>query len=435
MTYRAAALVAVLASLALPASALAGWSASLTLSRTAAWPEVLATDSAGDVAVAWAMASGGPPSSENRTCALHPFRRNCYPIVSVHLAVRTAGDRERVRTVWRERSGSMSASVVIAHGEVTLGWGAYDVSDAAETAREVHGPLLGHWSRPRVLGRFDDVNFTGGRMPLYPQLAVAPDGQVLAAWSACGTPRSCPGPVSGVKLAWRTPGHGFGRSYEVRAAPEGAVPSFDAAGRAYLHSSCSGRVLVAAPGSHSFRRVVTLTHGSVRDLVLGLSGPGEGLASWIPTACSTDQAAESAPGPVLASVLRAGTFAAPRTLTAAGVGAESSVSVAVPGGGIVSARARAANGFPTVSTVSLGTAPALPAGDAPVAADGGGDIVFGSSFAQLPPATLAVLPAGGAPARMAPSQIGATAVAPFGRAVALAWQEGKGPLKLSVWRP
>jgi hypothetical protein len=213
------------------------------------------------------------------------------------------------------------------------------------------------------------------------------------------------------------------------------MPSFDAAGRAYLHSSCSGRVLLAVPGSHSFRRVVTVARGAVRDLVLGLSGPGEGLASWIPTACSVDDASGPFPGPVLASVLRGGTFATPLAVTAAGVGALDSVGVAVPGGGIVSAFATAANGFPTTANVSLGTAPPLPAGAAVVAADGGGDIVFESPIGQLSPAAVAVIPAGGAPAQTAPLRLGVTAVAPFGRTVARACQEGKGPLRLSVWRP
>src|SRR5271165_4512279 len=303
------ALTAMLASLVLPSAAHAGWSAPVTLSRTSTGPAAVAADSAGDSAVAWATVRGLPPKSMDRYCALHPFKPSCYGISSVHVAVRTSRGRVVTRTVWEGRSGEMGMSLVIAHGEATLGWGAYDVSDPNETAREVHGPLLGLWSRAKVLGHFLDYLITGGHTPLYPQLAVAPDGTVLAAWSACGSLQLCPGAVPGVTLAWRAPGRDFGGPHKVALAPEGSVPSFDSAGAAYLHSSCSARVLLSSPGSHAFRRVVTLTRGPVRDLSLGLSGAGEGLVSWIPTPCSTDEAAGSLPGPVLASRLHGEVFA------------------------------------------------------------------------------------------------------------------------------
>lgn len=196
------------------------------------------------------------PSSMNRYCSVHPFKPSCYATTQVHLAVRTASGRVVSRTVWEGKSGEAGMSLVIARGQVTLGWGAYDVTDPNETAREVHGPLLGRWSQARVLGRFLDYLITGGHTPFYPQLAVAPDGTVLAAWSACGSLKRCPGAIQGATLAWRAPRHSFGRPYKVLAAPEGSVPSFDSAGRAYLHSSCSARVLLAAPGSHVYEASV-----------------------------------------------------------------------------------------------------------------------------------------------------------------------------------
>ena len=429
------ALTAMLASLALPSAAHAGWSAPVTLSRTSTGPAAVAADSAGDSAVAWATVRGLPPKSMDRYCALHPFKPSCYGISSVHVAVRTSRGRVVTRTVWEGRSGEMGMSLVIAHGEATLGWGAYDVSDPNETAREVHGPLFGLWSRAKVLGHFLDYLITGGHTPLYPQLAVAPDGTVLAAWSACGSLQLCPGAVPGVTLAWRAPGRDFGGPHKVALAPEGSVPSFDSAGAAYLHSSCSARVLLSSPGRHAFRRVVTLTRGPVRDLSLGLSGAGEGLVSWIPTPCSTDEAVGSLPGPVLASRLHGGVFAAPATLTAAGVAADDSDSVAVRGGGVIGWVARDRFNVAFDSNTSLGSAPALPAGATPLAADGGGDVVFAGQRTVLASLHIAVMPAGGASVQPSPAQAAGVGTAPFGRTVAIAWYEGKGPLQLSSWRP
>lgn len=430
---------AVLCALALPSCALAGWSAPLTVSDTQSAPAALATDAAGDVAVAWTTVSHRPPSSRERFCALHPSVRSCQLLVAIHLQARSPAGRTLTRTVWQERTADPSATLVIGGGEVTLAWGSYDVSDESETAREVHGPLFGRWSRAGVLGRFYDVGFTGGGLPFYPRLAVARDGLVLAAWSACASPAQCPGAEPGVTLAWRRPGHGFGRRAKVWAAPEGAAPSFDQGGRAYLHSSCSGRVLLARPASHSFDRLVTLTRAPARDLALGLSGAGEGLASWIPSPCSSAELA----GPVMASVLRGGRFSAPETIAptpvSSGVPAalaeDESSSVAVPGGAIVSWSTTIAGGFPTFSSVSLGVAPALPPATRPLAADGAGDIVLGTQQGELQPGPITLLPAGSGPAQPSPARVGQVAVAPFGRGAALAWQEARGPLQLAVWRP
>ena len=144
---RSLAASAVLAAvLLLPASADAGWSTPLALLRAPAGPGAVATDSAGDVAVAWATESDRPPSSENVSCSLHPFRRSCYPIVALHLTVRMAGGRVLSRTVWRERSGDMGMSLVIGRGEVTLGWGAYDIGrrsrDRPRGARPAARPMV-----------------------------------------------------------------------------------------------------------------------------------------------------------------------------------------------------------------------------------------------------------------------------------------------------
>ncbi len=425
----------MLGALVLPTAASAGWSAPLTLSHAASSPAAVATDAAGEAAVAWETFSSLPPASLNLYCSLHPFKRVCYPVVSVHLAVRTASGRTTARTVWRQRSGELAVSVVIARGQVTLAWGGYDVGDPNETAREAHGSVRGGWSRPRTLGHYYDVTFTGGTMPLYPRLAVAPAGRVLAAWSACSSVKVCPGAAPGVTLAWRSPAGRFGRSHRVLTAPEGSVPSFDAGGQAYLYSGCSGRVLLAAPGSRSFDRVLTLARGAVRQVSLGLSGRGEGLASWIPTRCSVDQAAGPLPGPVLASRLLGGRFAAPGAATPAGASAAASQSVAVPGGGIVSWYEALPSGFPSLSSVSLGTAPSLGPGTSALAADGAGDVLAGRPRWPVPSVAFAVLPAGGGALQSGPGQDGLVAGAPFGRGAAHAWTESGGPLLLSLWRP
>lgn len=427
-------LAAVLSVLALPAGARAGFSAPLPLPQSSVWPSAVATDSAGDSAVAWVSFRSLPPASMRSYCSLHPFKVACSGVAGVHLAVRSARGRLLTRTVWEGRSGMTGMTLVIGRGDVTLGWGSYDATDPNETAREVHGRLLGRWSPARVLGHFLDYQLTAGGTPIYPRLAVARDGTVLAAWSACGSLRRCPGAVPGVTLAWRAPGHGFGSPATVPEAPEGAAPSFDAGGTAYLHSSCSGRILLAAPRSRRFARTLTVAHGAVRDLSLGLSGAGEGFVSWIPTACSADAASGPLPGPVLARSLRAGALG-PLQAVSAGAVAQDSESVAVPGGSVVGWLAGALLSAPVPVNASFGPAPALPAGAAPLAADGGGDVVFGRPRAAFSTLSVAVAPAGGGGLVSSAAQFAAVAAAPFGRGAAIAWQEGRGPIRLSVWRP
>ncbi len=434
-------LAATLAALALPAGAIARWSAPLALSQARNSPytaPVVAVDSKGDAAVAWQTVSGFPPSSQDRACALAPMRRSCYPIVVLHLLVRDARGRTVRRTVALGRvNPTLRLSLALAGGDVTLAWGTYDVSDFLETAQAVFGPMLGRLSAPVLLGHFSDIGFTGGKTELYPQLAVAPDGRVLAAWSACRSASGC-GHAGGVELASRAPGHGFSRTRSVGAAAQGALPQFDSSGRLYLVSACSGRVLLAAPGSLSFRRTVTLTAGPVSDLTLALSGAGEGLASWIAGACSSDQAVGNTPGPVMASLLRSGTFAAPKTLTAPGAKAFYLTAAAVPGGGALGWVLAGISGVPLPATALVGT-PAVsataPAGVVPLIADGGGDVLFGPTRVLVAAGPFFIRPAGGSPDQTLATRSGEAAVAPFGRAVAIAGYGGSATLWLSVWRP
>jgi hypothetical protein len=233
----------------------------------------------------------------------------------------------------------------------------------------------------------------------------------------------------------------------LRNAPGGAIPQFDARGRAYLHGYCSGIVMTAPAHTHRFGRPVVLTPKPVLGSSLSLAGAGRGLAAWVAGECTFDAAAGNTPGPVFASVLSAGTFGKPLELTPAKAEAIYTNAVAVPGGGTVT---WATAGPPSAGTFSLpigadglpGVTQQITGGLIVLTADGGGDRVF-----AWPPYNFAisrsvpfVRPASGGVDQPAPSSSGQIAVAaPLGRSVASAWNTsptGIGPIMaLSVWRP
>ena len=401
-------------------------------------PAAVSIAGRGDAAVAWATVRDVPSPARWKSCiGEEPPRSDCFPIVAVKVAVYTANREKVTRTLWQQRmNSSMRIAVVVARGEVTVAWGYEERGGGSEIVRVAYGPLKGRWRPSRVLGHFSDLWFTGGRAPAYPQLAVAPDGSVLAAWSACRSVKACPRPVGGVELAWRAPGHGFGAARLVREAPEGAGPVYDASGTAYLSSPCSGRILMSSPRSRSFARLVTLARGPVSDLALGTSGAGEGLATWVAGACSSDQAVGNASGAVLSSALKGGVFSAPKVITAPGVQAYDARSAAVPGGGMASWRTTGSNGVAVPNLAIVGApgqfAP-VPGASVPVISDGGGDILFTSAgIWPSEPNRQFVLPRRGAPPEEAPSATGMLAAAPFARLAADAWS-GPG-LELSIWR-
>ncbi len=220
--------------------------------------------------------------------------------MTIKVAVWTANRQKVVRTLWQQRvNPTMRIAIATARGEVTVAWGYEEQSGASQVVRAAYGPLKGRWQPSRLLAHFSERWFTGGNSAFYPQLAVAPDGTVLVAWSACRSVKACPRPVGGVELARRRHGRGFSSAELVREAPEGARPVYDVTGTAYLYSPCSGRIVMSSPGSSRFARVVTLARGPVSDLALGTSGAGEGLATWVAGACSTDRAVGNLPGAVL----------------------------------------------------------------------------------------------------------------------------------------
>ncbi len=432
--------------LACAADALAGWSAPRVLSRahySAVAIPVVAVDARGDAAVAWETVGSWPKQSHGRRCSPSPTRRSCFPVSSIHLAVRSASGQLLTRTLWSSRiNPTIVLSVVLGHGEATLAWGFAEPAADVETVRVAYGPLNGRWAPSRAIGSF------WGPTPFlhYPQLAIAADGEVTAAWNGCSSEASGGGysfrPRGGV-VAWRAPGHGFGAAQRVAAAPLGAAPQFDTRGTAYLDSSCSGRILIAQAHSHRFRRSVVLAAGPVLSLTLSLAGPGQGLAAWIAGSCSYDEAVGSTPGPVLMSVLHAGAFAKPQMLSSASTQALYSNVVAVSTGGTASWLAAGGPlGF-TESTLQIAAdgvpGPTQQANNEVIAltADGGGDVVLsGARGFGRPPNVVLVRPVGGGADQPSPVGSGELAAAtPIGRAVALAAYAGPATLEVSVWRP
>jgi hypothetical protein len=444
-----AALAAIVMLLPCSSVALAGWSVPRVLSVTRSSPfasTAVAVDSRGDAAVAWETVGSWPVQSHGRRCPKTQSTTGCLPVSSVHVAVRTADGRLVTRTLWSSRiNPTIHLSVVLGRGQATVAWGYYNLTSTSETARAAYGPLIGRWSPSRMIGHFYDVAFTTGKAPWYPQLAAAPNGEVLAAWNACksSTSASCGFNQRGVVAAWRAPGRGFGVPRVAGAAPLGAIPQFDARGTAYLYSSCSGHVLIAPAHSHRFSRNVVVAPGPVSEFTLSLAGAGRGLAAWVAGACSYDEAVSNTPGPVFVSVLRAGTFAKLLALTPGATRAVYSDAVAVPAGGTVTWSTEEGPTGSAGFSVQIGP-DGLPGETQPststvtaAAADGGGDVVFAPSPGSGPVASAVfVRPAGGGADQPAPATYGVlAAAAPVGRAAALAWYTGSTPLELSVWRP
>jgi len=287
-------------------------------------------------------------------------------------------------------------------------------------------------------------------VPWVPHLAVAPDGEVLLAWSHWNGKYGHGEELRGVAVAWRSTGRSFGAPQVLPDAPGGAVPEFDARGTAYLYGYCSGLIPTASVRAHRFGHTAVLAPGPVLDFNLSLTGTGRGLATWVAGKCSFDAAAGNTPGPVLASVLREGRFGKPLTLTPANTAAFYSNAVATPAGGTVNWAAENPHG-PATFSLQFG-ADGLPGASQQVSgelialsADGGGDLVFGPlPLPSTPIALLAtpvfVRPMGGGADQPAPGRAGQVAVAaPVGRAIVSAWNTSptgaEADMALSVWRP
>lgn len=431
----AAALAATVALLAGAGSAVAGWSTPQAfMGSDNSSGSAVAVDSRGNAAVAWL-------SSPN--ASYH---------ASAQLMVRLASGRHLTRTVWSGQDAqAYDVSVVIGGGEVTVAWN-YRNRANREAVGAAYGPLIGHWSSPQTIGR-ETEPASYEPSDWHPNLAVSPGGEVLLAWNVFNASHAG---VRGAALAWRTPGHHFGAPQMLPTAPAGAIPQFDADGNAYLAGSCNAQVLIARAHTHHFRTVV-VTSTPVSDFTLSLAGARQGLASWLPGPCSFDAMVANPTGPVFASVLRAGAFGKPLALTPADTQAVGCIPVAVPGGGTAtwlttsgSSRPAPALPYTTLGFSVQFDAHGIPGAthqivaDEALAADGGGDVLFGppASGFFTPAGPVLVRPAGGgadqpAPGPMRPDQV--AVAAPIGRAAALTWHRsptGGGPaMEISVWHP
>jgi hypothetical protein len=404
----------------------------------------VAVDSRGDVAVAWSRTGERPTKWQGRRCSWgpgkpSPTRLGCYPVTTVHLTVKMASGKMVTRTV-TSAPGVELIGLVLRPAEATVLLEYLKPGmNSPGGVRAAYGPLTGRWSAARTIGGSWSIGYTNGFPWAQPHLALAPDGTVLVAWNGCLSQHACGGVIGGgggyaeqqVVVACHSPGRPFGAATVVRAAPLGAVPQFDAAGTAYLSSSCSGTVAIAPAHSRRFRATI-VTKGATQSFTLALSGAGQGLGTWVAGACSYNQASGNQGGAVLVSILRAGGFVTPFALTSAP--AEWADAVASPIGVSVSWYDGTsfmvqvdANGVP--GTVQDGPT-ALPLG-----VDGGGDVLF-APVVQLGFGDF-VRPAGGGADQPGPAPWGqgTWALSAAGRVVAVLWYPDMTKLDLSTWRP
>lgn len=407
---------------------------------------VVAVDARGDSAVAWTTCGG-------------PHCERTAHSTGAYVTLRLVGGRLVTR---RLSANGFPLAVVIGRGEVTVVWSSPPGKGmSGAILRASYGSLLGRW-RAQTMGRWDiPPGYSSSVAKAH--LAVARGGEVLLAWDDYAPP------IDGSAVAWRVPGHGFTaprRLSRSSLAPNGLGPvaAFDAGGSAYISGPCSGFVFLAPPHRHRFEPPIDVAPGRVQpswmrhsslDFNLSLAGAGEGLASWVRGECSSG-AEGSTPGPVFASVLRAGRFGEPLLLASGG--AYNSTAVAVGEGGGTVSWTEPPGGFTLplggLFSVAIG-ADGSPGPVAritnrlvPFARGGGGDQVLGASAGFLPGAgdesvqtqgeVLVVRPVGGGADAPSPSRYGWLATStPVGRAIALVWDSaGNGKtLALSVWRP
>jgi hypothetical protein len=278
------AVLAVAAALAVPATAHAGWSKPVT------FPALRARDTGAQLAV----------NARGDALALWTSRR---PVRLRTTLVRAIGRR----TTHTLPAPATASDVVVAldnRGAATAAWTASGRLYAAAASP------AGRWARPQLIAR---------RHAALPTLAVARDRRVLLVWTV-DSPTGADGRTG---VAWRQPGHRFAHSRLLRRPAPGLMPgelpqsdngaAFDARGRAYVWTTCDSVVGITSPRSRALRLVRVATGPAALSLAVDRSG--RGIASWVPTRCTTDPAAGTPPGVLHASVLRDGAFGPPVVLT------------------------------------------------------------------------------------------------------------------------
>ena len=357
--------------------ALAGWSSPRVV--LGAGPPYLAvspvsafsTDDRGDSALAWRVLgqAGRAP--------------HWWYDSSVRVAFAAPRGPVAAHTVWH-RAHSLIASVATAldaRGELTIAWVEAPSGERGPiTIRSIRRSPGGRWSVAETVGHSSSTAF----LYAWPQLAAAPDGEVLLTWYG--------GSRVGVEAAWRRPGSGFtGVSLVNRrkdAAMLFATPVFDPSGNARIygtvdcdHPSSRGVLLTAPAHSHRFAQPVVVAPAPAADLTISFARHGRALAAWQRGECST---LEPAPGEAYGRTLQGQSLGAPTALDPKAWAFALTSVASDDGGGTVGwvHEAFTATTAPTLALTSAGAdgrfSPAAPPSDSliPVARDDAGDLVL-----------------------------------------------------------
>jgi hypothetical protein len=184
-------------------------------------------------------------------------------------------------------------------GEVTAAW-IDEAPGGRRMVRAAYRPPGGAWSAVQAIGTSSHFVYA------YPSLAAAPDGRVALVYDA-GV-RAAPG----MAVAWRRSGHRFGRIAAVPGGLQLSQPTlaFDPGSRAFLAGTAGcdagvaganrGVVATAPASTERFGPPRAITPAGVTELRFVVTGAGRGLAAWLGAPCSTS---ELLPGPVDAAAV------------------------------------------------------------------------------------------------------------------------------------
>jgi hypothetical protein len=428
--------LALVAALAVPGAAPAGWSGveRVPMSTEALWPGA-AVNARGDAAVAW----------------IQEGRSKGHATVRVRAAVRRAGAAGfSVRTLVARRGlAARGAAVALdRRGELTVTWVEQRSDNGRtyghKTVRAAYRTAGGRWSPVQAIGRSSAFNYA------LPRLAATPSGTVVLTYNS--RTRAAPG----VGAAWRSRGRAFGPLQSVPTDGQYLIDptlAADPEGRVFLTGTrgCNqpgGEVAVvsAPPGRRRFSVRTRVTGAPGKTVRMAVMGPHRLALTWLGGKCDTT---EDMAGVPFAATVRDGVASAPVALgdaaalmlaaaPAAG-GADVSFSVlSATGSGLMTSRI-AADG-------TVGAPVAAPGGWIALAGDRAGDQLLGHPDhigAAITP--LSAQPATGGAAEPAPLPAigfpwtGGTVAARDGRALAVLsfrpLSSMSPSIVMAVWRP